>query len=221
MPTLQLDPRANMVIALIWTVAMTMVESIAALILGLIPIIIIVYWCRQQQAFVRWLRMIAVIIAGWVMIAILSLDWQIALQIGLRILVLAGIFFVFLRTTSPEDLGGALQQIGVPFSITFLLTASLQYVGVMEHRIRQIIDAQRARGIPLEPGWHALRFYPALLIPLLAQSFIAAEHLAAAMEAREFSRLGRTQLVVYHWRYLDTIAVGVTLLAALLIWSQC
>ncbi len=221
MPALQIDPRAKMVIALIWTVAMTMVESIVALIVGLIPIIVIVYWSRQQQAFARWLRLALLMIAGWVVIALLTLDWRMAVQIGLRILVLAGIFFVFLRTTSPEDLGGALQQMGVPFSITFLLTASLQYVGVMEHRIRQIIDAQRARGIPLEPGWRALRFYPALLVPLLVQSLIAADHLAAAMEVRGFSRSGRSHLVTYHWRSRDTLAVGGTLLAALLIWSQC
>lgn len=84
----------------------------------------------------------------------------------------------------------------------------------MEHRIRQIIDAQRARGIPLEPGWRALRFYPALLVPLLVQSLTAAEHLAAAMEVRGFGRPGRSQLVAYRWRYRDTVAVGVTLLAA-------
>lgn len=221
MPALHIDPRAKTVITLIWTVAMTMVESVVALIAGLIPIIVIVYWSRQQQAFLRWLRLVAVMITGWVIIALLTLDWQTAVQIGVRILVLASIFFAFLRTTSPEDLGGAWQQIGAPFPIVFLLTASLQYVGVMEHRIRQIIDAQRARGIPLEPGCRALRFYPALLVPLLVQSLMAAEHLAAAMETRGFSRSGRSQLVTYHWRSRDSLAVGVTLLAALLIWSQC
>ncbi len=214
MPALYLDPRAKTVIALIWTFAMTVVESVVALIIGLAPILVIVYWSGQQPAFLRWLRLVTVMIAGWVIIALLTLDWQIAVQIGLRILVLASIFFVFLRTTSPEDLGGAWQQMGVPFPIVFLLTASLQYVGVMEHRIRQIIDAQRARGIPLEPGWRALRFYPALLVPLLVQSLTAAEHLAAAMEVRGFGRSGRSQLVAYRWRYRDTVAVGVTLLAA-------
>ncbi|MGQ9482882.1 energy-coupling factor transporter transmembrane component T family protein [Chloroflexus sp.] len=209
-----LDPRAKTLMALLWTVVLSTAESIPVLMIGMMPVLLIVWCSGQQPAFLRWLRLIALMITGWMIIALLTLDRQTALTVGLRILALSSIFFVFLRTTTPEDLGGAWQQTGAPFPLIFLLTTSLQYVQVMEQRIQHIIAAQRARGIPLEPGWQALRYYPALLIPLLVQSLVSAGHLAAAMEARGFGRAGRSQFLTYHWRLRDWLAIGMTGIAA-------
>jgi energy-coupling factor transport system permease protein len=63
---------------------------------------------------------------------------------------------------------------------------------VIGRKARAVIDAQRSRGIRLEPGWAALRHWPAFLAPLLIQAFTLADELAEAMEARGFSRPGRS-----------------------------
>jgi energy-coupling factor transport system permease protein len=52
-----------------------------------------------------------------------------------------------------------------------------------------------------------LRNYPALLIPLLIQSFQLADALAEAMEARGFGRSGRTFRKVYRMRMRDWLAI--------------
>ncbi len=71
-----------------------------------------------------------------------------------------------------------------------------------------MLDAQRARGIPLEPGWAALRHYPAFFGPILIQSFQMAEELAEAMEARGFGRPGRTFLIEYRMVARDWLALA-------------
>ena len=89
----------------------------------------------------------------------------------------------------------------------------------MGRKIKNVLDAQRARGIPLEPGWAALRHYPAFFGPILIQSFQMAEELAEAMEARGFGRPGRTFLKDYRMTVLDwtAICIGILLLVIFII----
>ena len=110
----------------------------------------------------------------------------------MKLLNLTSAFFVFFSATVPEDLGNALVKIGLPYPVAFVLSTSMQFVPIMGRKIKNVLDAQRARGIPLEPGLSALRHYPAFFGPILIQSFQMAEELAEAMEARGFGRPGRT-----------------------------
>ncbi|GAB4557815.1 MAG: energy-coupling factor transporter transmembrane component T [Anaerolineae bacterium] len=214
MMRLGLDPRARTIMALSWAAAATVARGVPMIAASIIPLLAITVAAGQSRALLRWLRLIGVTIVSWFVISWIAFSWAAAIEASLRLLALALTFFVLFRTTSPEDLGGAWQQAGLPFSLAFVLTTSMQYVAVMESRARQIIDAQRARGIPLEPGWQAVRHYAALFIPLLVQAFQAADHLAEAMEARGFGRTPRTQLREYRWRGRDSIAILITLAAA-------
>ena len=85
----------------------------------------------------------------------------------------------------------------------------------MGRKVKNVLDAQRARGIPLEPGWAALRHYPAFFAPILIQAFQLAEELAEAMEARGFGRPGRTFLKEYEMRHRDWVVIGVGFLLVL------
>ena len=108
----------------------------------------------------------------------------------------------------------------MPYSVAFVFSTSLQFVPVITRKTKNVIDAQRARGISLEPGWSALRHYPAFLGPLLIQAFQLAEELAEAMEARGFGRPGRTFLKEYRLRKKDwlVLAGGLLILIACLLW---
>jgi energy-coupling factor transport system permease protein len=100
----------------------------------------------------------------------------------------------------------------MPYIVAFVVSTSLQFVPTVGRRIRNVLDAQRARGIPLEPGWSALRHYPAFLGPILIQAFQMAEALAEAMEARGFGRSGRSYLKDYRMRTQDWLAISFGLL---------
>jgi energy-coupling factor transport system permease protein len=108
---------------------------------------------------------------------------------------------------------------GMPYVVAFLMSAALNFVPILGRKARNVLDAQRSRGIPLEPGWAALRHYPAFLGPLMIQALQMAEELAEAMEARGFGRPGRTFLKDYRmsewdWTVLAT-GVGIWVAVAL------
>jgi energy-coupling factor transport system permease protein len=125
-------------------------------------------------------------------IALISYDLGTALLLSVRLANLFTVSVVFFRTIGPNDMGDALRLLGVPFGLTFILTSGMRYVPLLGLKIRHIIEAQRSRGIDFRPRLRNARNYLALLMPLLVQSFLLADDLAVAMEARGFGRKGRT-----------------------------
>jgi energy-coupling factor transport system permease protein len=87
----------------------------------------------------------------------------------------------------------------------------------MGRKVKSVVDAQRARGIPLEPGWAAIRHYPAFLAPVLIQAFQLAEELAEAMECRGFGLPGRTFLKEFRMGARDWAVLGIGLVALVLL----
>jgi len=133
---------------------------------------------------------------------------------GLKLLTLTTAFFAFFAITLPEDLSNALVKMGLPYSVGFILSTAMRFVPVIGRKARSVLDAQRARGIPLEPGWKALRHYPAFFSPLLIQSFGLAEELGEAMEARGFGRPGRSFYRECRLKARDWMVMGAAALAA-------
>jgi energy-coupling factor transport system permease protein len=79
----------------------------------------------------------------------------------------------------------------------------MEFIPVLTRRAVNIRDAQRARGIPLQGGLRTLRYLPALLGPLLIQSFKLADEMAEALEARGFGAADRRYRQGLSLRTLD------------------
>ena len=150
-------------------------------------------------------------------IAGLAFDLATALLAALRLLTIGTVFFLFFQTTSPEALSNALIKMGAPYPFVFVLTASMQFVHVLIRRVISIRDAQRARGIPVEVGLRAFRYFPALAGPLLIQAFQLADELAEAMEARGFGAPGRRFRYEPHLTLLDWAIITVSIAAAVIV----
>jgi energy-coupling factor transport system permease protein len=137
-------------------------------------------------------------------IALISFDIRVALLLSIRLLNLLAVSFIFFQTVTPEEMGGGLKKMGVPYGFTFILSTAMRYVPLIGQKIRNIIDAQRSRGIDLRPRIKNVPNIMALLMPLLAQSFILSDQLAIAMESRGFGRKGRSSRKQYRlafWEY--------------------
>jgi energy-coupling factor transport system permease protein len=170
---------------------------------------VIGFW-RLARGYLRWLRLVMPMalffgaLSGWA-----AGDLAQGGTAALKLLSLTTVFFIFFETTAPEDLGNSLVAAGLPFAAAFVFSAALQFVPVIGRKAQRVMEAQRCRGIALEPGWAALRHWPALLAPLLIQAFTLADELAEAMEARGFSRPGRTFYHDYRMQALDWLAVAI------------
>lgn len=203
----QMDPRTKLLLAIAFS-AITVLEKrllmlgglvlvpfITALVLGLAPM-----WLRS-------LKLLAPMFLIASLITLVAFGPEVALEVTLRLIAVGGAFYLFFSTTLPEDLAGALVKMGVPYVFAFILTTAMEFIPVLRRKITGIIDAQRSRGIPLEPGWRALRYYPALFIPIMVTSFSLADELAMAMESRGFGRRGRSFYHDYSLRFKDWIAL--------------
>lgn len=216
-----LDPRTNMCLALLYAILIVLSVQPAWLLAELGLLLLLVVVLRRGWDYLRWLRLVGAMTLFWFAIAWWSFDPVTATTTSLRLLSLSSVFFLFFQITAPEDLGNALVKLGLPYAFAFVLSTALLFVPVISRKAQNIIDAQRSRGIPLEPGWAAVRHYPALLAPLLVQSFQLADELAEALEARGFARAGRTFWRDYRMQARDWLVLtgaGIAFAILIFLW---
>jgi len=204
-----LDPRTKLLLAVFWAIGVVAAHRMLTLLVALGLLLSVVGIMGKGKRYLRWLRLVLPMAIFFGAVIWWSVDRNAGFFAALKLLNLTSAFFVFFSTTVPEDLGNSLVKIGLPYPIAFVLSTSLQFVPIMGRKIKNVLDAQRARGIPLEPGWAALRHYPAFFGPILIQSFQMAEELAEAMEARGFGRPGRTFIKDYRMNLRDWLAMGI------------
>ena len=205
---MSLDPRTRLALAALYAVLVMLTRDPIWLVAELGALLVLVLLFKQGLAYLRWLRVAGGMVLTWFLISWWAIDLPTAIWAGLRVLALTSTFFLFFRTTPAEDLGNALVKMGLPYEVAFVLSVSTLFVPVIGRKAQHVMDAQRARGIPLEPGLRALRHYPALVGPVLVQAFQLADELAEAMEARGFGRPGRTFAREVRMRAVDWAAIA-------------
>ncbi len=213
-----MDPRTKLILALAFSVIAIIEERLPVLaILALLPLLVAIK-LGLARAWIRSLKLLAPMVLIASLITLAAFGFKVALAVSIRLLALSSAFFLFFRTTLPEDLAGALVKMGVPYVFAFILTTSMEFIPVIQKKLMGIMDAQRSRGIPLELGWRALRHYPALFIPVMVSSFSLADELAMAMESRGFGRKGRSFYKEYKFSPKDWIAFSL-MGACFLLWA--
>lgn len=107
-----------------------------------------------------------------------------------RFFAIMSTFSFFFMTTSADDLGLALEQIHVPYSISFTFTTAVRLVPTMAIDAQTVVDAQRSRGLELDKGnlVKRVRNYIPILIPLIISAIRRSVELAEALESLRFWR---------------------------------
>ena len=213
-----LDPCTKLILAVAYAAVLVLTQALPALLAELAFLALLIACLRLGRAWLRTLRLVLVMTAIVSAISLLAFDLTIALTTGVRLVALVTTFFVFSQTTLPEDLGNRLVKMGVPYAFTFIMTSAMQFVPIMARKIQDIVDAQRARGIPL--GWDLAgwRYIPALLTPLLIQSLRLSDELAEAMESRGFGCPGRTFMREYRVRNWEYGLIAGAIVVVIAVW---
>jgi energy-coupling factor transport system permease protein len=147
-----------------------------------------------------------------------------AIALTLRFLVLLTSFSLFFMTTSPDDLGLALDRIrairwlsrkwlGYPNALSFTFTTAVRLVPTLAVDAQTVVDAQRSRGLELDKGnlLRRIRNYVPILIPLLLIAIRRSLELAEALESRGFpGKEGRTSLFELKLKRADYLVLGVS-----------
>jgi energy-coupling factor transport system permease protein len=179
-------------------------------------VVLLVVRLGLVRAWAGMLRALIPMGLFFLIVMVYSFDPAAAIGGVLRLAGMTTAFFVFFRTTAPEDLANALVKACAPYVFAFILTTALQYVPVLARKMQDVMDAQRARGVRLERDWASLGNYPALFAPFLIQSFTLADQLAEAMEARGFGAPRRTFAREFSFTAYDyaLVLLGVLMLIA-------
>ncbi len=208
-----LDPRSKLILASVATVLLMIFNHWTSLAASLGMLVITVLFLHLGRPWLNFLKNLGFAGLAFFIIAWLAFDLLTGIVSGLRLLAIGTVFFLFFQTTPPDMLSNGLLKMGLPYPFAFVLSASMQFVPVLIRRARNIRDAQRARGIPIEGGPRTLLHLPALAGPLLIQAFKFADELAEAMEARGFGISGRRFRYEPRFRWMDWMAVAVSLIA--------
>src|SRR6058998_2036880 len=156
-----------------------------------------------------------------------------AVALTLRFLLLMTTFSFFFMTTSPDDLGLAIDKVGFirwlsrrwlgyPNALSFTFTTAVRLVPTMAVDAQTVVDAQRSRGLELDKGnlLKRVRNYIPILIPLLLVAIRRSLELAEALEARGFpGREDRTSLYELRLKPSDYLLVlGSSTVLAVSMW---
>jgi energy-coupling factor transport system permease protein len=149
-----------------------------------------------------------------------STSLESAAAMTLRFVVLVESFSIFFLTTSPDHLGLALEQTGIPYEFCFAFTTAVRFVPVLAEEAQTIMDAQKARGLELERGnfLKRIRNYIPILIPLIVSAIRRSLELAEAMESRAWGAAKkRTNLYVLKMHRGDValfaLTIGIVIIA--------
>ncbi len=125
-----------------------------------------------------------------------------AIEIVLRVLVIAGALTLFYRTTRTSDLVVDLERRGVSPRLAFIARSAVTTVPAMVERASTITDAQRARGLDTQGSvWRRIRGIVPMVGPTIMGAINEVEERTLALEARGFTRPGRRTLL---WAPSDT-----------------
>jgi len=125
-----------------------------------------------------------------------------AIEIVLRVLVIAGALTLFYRTTRTSDLVVDLERRGVSPRVAFIARSAVTTVPAMVERASTITDAQRARGLDTQGSvWRRIRGIVPMVGPTIMGAINEVEERTLALEARGFTRPGRRTLL---WAPPDT-----------------
>lgn len=212
------DPRSKLILALAWSVVVMLATRWD--MLGVISLVTLgaVVALGQISTWLKTLRALVPMTIFLVAVMLWAFDASTALMSALRLWVLTTTFFLFFRTTTPEDMANALVASGAPYALAFILTTAMQFVPVLARKMSAVRDAQRARGMRLENDVASLRYYPALIVPMLIQTFLLADQLAEAMEARGFGAPHRTFARTYALQRHDWGLIGIALVLIVVGW---
>jgi len=101
---------------------------------------------------------------------------------------ICGAIVLFSTITRAKDFMYALEKLGAPHSISYIILASFQSIIDLGDRAKLIMDSQKARGIETEGTLlKRIKAFIPIMGPLVLGAITSTEEKAIAMEARAFS----------------------------------
>lgn len=242
----RLDPRAKLIMLVVYIVALFMASGWVSyglmlafllfvikistippksIVRGMKPLVMILVFTGILNLF--FTQEGTLLVDFWI-IKIYSGGLSRAIMMMARILMLITCTFLLTYTTSPialtdglEALMNPLKKIGVPVhELSMMMCIALRFIPTLIEETDKIMCAQKARGADFESGSlvdRAKALIP-ILVPLFISAFRRADELATAMECRCYQGgEGRTKMKMLRYHREDFVAFGIGVLMVALV----
>ncbi|KAA3656685.1 MAG: energy-coupling factor transporter transmembrane protein EcfT [Chloroflexi bacterium] len=217
-PLRRFDPRVRLALPL--CASLLVMLPVSKLMLFFIAYAALFWWSGLADIALRQLWRLK-----WWLLIIFIVDWivvdvNLALQVTLRVMLLASAFIFMVYTTTPGELRLVLAWLRVPYRFAFSLSLAFQSVHLFTNEWQMIQEAQQARGAwePLQwRGWRELipqiRQLVVLVVPAIVLTTKRAWTMTEAAHARGFDaphRQSYRQLTMqpHDWLFLGMLGVG-------------
>jgi energy-coupling factor transport system permease protein len=148
-------------------------------------------------------------LAAWGPVRLTTVGIADGLTLGLRLICMALVVFLWLYTTESHAIVRSLVKLGIPYAWGLSLSLALRFIPSVSASYQTILQAQRSRGLDLEAlrGIRRVRAMLPGMLALMVTSFRASESMARALEARAFGAqaVQRTTLLELRFRALDRV----------------
>ncbi|WP_419787789.1 cobalt ECF transporter T component CbiQ [Pseudodesulfovibrio sp.] len=199
----RLDPRFRLLAAAVLTLPAAVLHDLKAALAALLVGFLLVLLARLSTGRVirRVLAVNAFILFLWLFIPfsmpgdqILALGPLSATRQGVDLALLLTVksnaillsLMALLGTIAVQDLGPAMQRLGVPGKLCHILLFTYRYIFVIHQEYMTMRQAMQARGFHPRTNRHTYRSYAWLLGMLLVRSWDRAERVHGAMRCRGF-----------------------------------
>lgn len=206
----RLDPRARIVAAVAFAVAVVALEDLAALTLAVafalatmahaqLPVGRTLRRMAAMDSFIVFmLAMLPFTVPGDPMFVLwgLTASWQgllQAVQIALKANAIVLMLMSLVGTMESVTLGHALYRLRVPESLVHLLLFTVRYIEVMHREYLRLRTAMKARGFRPANTRHTYRTFGYLIGMMLVRALERSERILQAMKCRGFA--GRIPLL--------------------------
>lgn len=224
----RLDPRAKLIIAILYIVVIFLAKNVFAFALLVLTTAAMIFISRIPRVIVlRGLKPIlfialftavfnifffkgeTLLVDVWIIKIYLEGLINAGLVILRIVILLVSTSMLLTYTTTPialtdglEQLLSPLSRIGVPVhDFSMMMTIALRFIPTLIEETEKIMNAQKARGADFSSGniIKRVRALVPIIIPLFVSAFRRASELATAMECRCYTGgKGRTRMNVLH-----------------------
>ncbi|WP_425515691.1 cobalt ECF transporter T component CbiQ [Mameliella sediminis] len=199
-----LDPRARILAALVYGIAVVALDSLVALGAALALSLGLLVLSKLPPA--RTLKRVAMM-DGFIffMLALLPFTvpgdaiftlwgypatWQglaRAIQIGLTANAVVLALITLVGTMEPVTVGHALYRLRMPETLVHLLMFTIRYVEVLRQEYLRLRAAMKVRGFRPSTSWHSYRSFGYLVGMMMVRAIERSERLLGAMKCRGFA----------------------------------
>ncbi len=221
----QLDPRAKLVAAIVWSLPLAVLNDLRVLLLGVVVSAVLLAAARLNPA--RLLRRLLLVnvfvaflwlflpwsvsgepVATWGPIVVTRAGLLLALKLTLRCNAIVGVWIALLGTSRLSAIAQALRALRVPHKLVLIMFFCVRYIQAIHDEHGRMAAAIKSRAFTPKTTVHTYRTYANLVGLLLVRSHDRAARVYDAMICRGFD--GRLHTLDAHrLRARDVVATAV------------